>query len=38
LLEADDLLQVVEAAEQNLLEQKRTEQSKKLFERSEVIP
>jgi Trk K+ transport system NAD-binding subunit len=38
LLEADDLLQVVEAAEQNLLEQKRAEQSKKLSERAEVIP
>ncbi len=38
LLEAADLLQVVEAAEKNLLNDKRREQEKLLQERSEVIP
>jgi Trk K+ transport system NAD-binding subunit len=38
LLEAADLLHVVEAAEQNLLDQKRTEQEKHLAGRSEIIP
>ena len=38
LLEAGDLLQVVEAAEKNLLDQKRREQEKLLENRNEVIP
>jgi Kef-type K+ transport system membrane component KefB len=38
LLEADDLLQAVEAAEKNLLGQKRTAQEKCLAGRAEIIP
>jgi Kef-type K+ transport system membrane component KefB len=38
LLEAADLLQVVEAAEKDLLEEKRGEQADKLAGRAEVIP
>jgi hypothetical protein len=38
LLEAADLLHVIEAAEKNLLEDKRKEQEKKLQDRNEVIP
>ncbi len=38
LLEAADLLQVVEAAEHNLLDQKRAEQEKRLAGRNEIIP
>jgi Kef-type K+ transport system membrane component KefB len=38
LLEAADLLQVVEAAEKNLLNDKRRDQERLLQERSEVIP
>jgi Trk K+ transport system NAD-binding subunit len=38
LLEAADLLHVLEAAEQKLLNQKRAEQAKRLEERNEVIP
>jgi hypothetical protein len=38
LLEAGDLLHVIEAAEKDLLDQKRTEQSKQLEGRSEIIP
>jgi Kef-type K+ transport system membrane component KefB len=38
LLEAADLLQVVEAAEKNLLNDKRREQERWLQDRSEVIP
>jgi len=38
LLEAADLLHVIESAEKNLLEQKRDEQLKKLADRDEVIP
>jgi len=38
LLEAADLLHVVEAAEQNLLDQKRVEQEKQLAGRGEIIP
>ncbi len=38
LLEATDLLKVLEAAEHNLLDEKRKEQSAQLLERSEVIP
>ena len=38
LLEAADLLQVVEAAEHNLLDQKRAEQEKRLAGRQEIIP
>jgi Kef-type K+ transport system membrane component KefB len=38
LLEAADLLQAVEAAEQNLLDQKRGEQEKRLADRHEIIP
>jgi len=38
LLEAANLLSVVEAAENNLLDQKRKEQEKQLAGRNEVIP
>ena len=38
LLEANDLLKVVEAAEKNLLDEKRKEQAAQLEERNEVIP
>ena len=38
LLEAADLLQVVEAHEQNLLEQKQQAQLKQLEQRPEIIP
>jgi hypothetical protein len=38
LLEAADLLHAIEAAEKNLLDQKRGEQSKQLEGRNEVIP
>jgi Kef-type K+ transport system membrane component KefB len=38
LLEAADLLQVIEAAEQNLLDQKNQAQQKLLVNRSEIIP
>jgi voltage-gated potassium channel Kch len=38
LLEAADLLHVLEAAEKNLLDQKRREQEKQLEDRDEVIP
>jgi Kef-type K+ transport system membrane component KefB len=38
LLEAGDLLKVLEAAEKNLLDQKRKEQAEQLEERNEVIP
>ena len=38
LLEAADLLQVVEAAEKNLLDDKRREQLKRLEGRTEIIP
>ena len=38
LLEAADLLHVIEAAEKNLLDQKRKEQEKQLDGRNEVIP
>ncbi|MFO1513173.1 MAG: cation:proton antiporter [Verrucomicrobiota bacterium] len=38
LLEATDLLKVLEAAEHNLLDQKRQEQAAQLTERKEVIP
>jgi Kef-type K+ transport system membrane component KefB len=38
LLEATDLLQVVVAAEQNLLDQKRAEQESQLADRGEIIP
>jgi Kef-type K+ transport system membrane component KefB len=38
LLEAGDLLTVLEAAEKNLLEEKRHEQAMRLQERQEVIP
>jgi Kef-type K+ transport system membrane component KefB len=38
LLEAADLLHVIEAAEKNLLDQKRKEQEKKMNGRNEVIP
>jgi len=38
LLEAADLLQVIEAAEQNLLDQKHQSQQKLLDNRSEIIP
>jgi len=38
LLEADDLLHVLESAEKNLLTEKRLEQEKLLKDRSEVIP
>ena len=38
LLEATDLLQVLDAAEKNLLEEKRKEQAEQLEERKEVIP
>jgi Kef-type K+ transport system membrane component KefB len=38
LLEAGDLLKVLEAAEKNLLEEKRKEQAAQLEERNEVIP
>ncbi|MEY2466851.1 MAG: hypothetical protein QOD03_1372, partial [Verrucomicrobiota bacterium] len=38
LLEAGDLLNVLEAAEKNLLEEKRHEQAARLQERQEVIP
>ena len=38
LLEAADLLHVIEAAEKNLLEEKRNEQEKLLKDRNEVIP
>ncbi|HEY5346198.1 MAG TPA: cation:proton antiporter [Verrucomicrobiae bacterium] len=38
LIESADLLQAVEAAEQNLLDQKRGEQEKRLAGRSEIIP
>jgi Trk K+ transport system NAD-binding subunit len=38
LLEAGDLLHVLEAAEKNLLEEKRTAQNRQLEARSEVIP
>ena len=38
LLEAADLLQAIEAAEKNMLDQKRKEQENKLSDRDEVIP
>jgi Kef-type K+ transport system membrane component KefB len=38
LLEAADLLHVLETAEKKLLDQKRSEQAKQLEERSEIIP
>lgn len=38
LLEAAELLHVLDAAEQNLLDQKRKEQAEQLEERNEVIP
>lgn len=38
LLEAGDLLKVLEAAEKNLLDQKRKEQAEQLEERNEIIP
>jgi hypothetical protein len=38
LLEAADLLRAIEAAEKNLLDQKRGEQLKQLEGRDEVIP
>jgi Kef-type K+ transport system membrane component KefB len=38
LLEAADLLQAIEAAEKNMLDQKRNEQENKLSDRDEVIP
>ena len=38
LLEAADLLQAVEAAEQNLLDQKRQQQQKGIAQRHEIIP
>jgi hypothetical protein len=38
LLEAANLLHVVEAAEKNLLDQKRRKQEKQLAGRNEVIP
>jgi voltage-gated potassium channel Kch len=38
LLEATDLLKVLEAAEHNLLDEKRQEQAEQLAERKEVIP
>ena len=38
LLEAADLLHVIEAAEKNLLDEKRGEQVKQLEGRNEVIP
>jgi len=38
LLEADNLLHVIETAEKNLLDQKHSEQSKQLEGRNEIIP
>jgi hypothetical protein len=38
LLEAADLLQVVEAAEHNLLDQKRRQQQQTTAQRNEIIP
>jgi hypothetical protein len=38
LLEATDLLRAIEAAEKNLLDEKRGEQLKQLEDRNEVIP
>lgn len=38
LLEASDLLKVLDAAQQNLLDEKRKEQSEQLEQRNEVIP
>ncbi len=38
LLEAADLLKVIEAAEHNLLDERRAEQGEQLVERKEVIP
>jgi len=38
LLEATELLHVLDAAEQHLLDQKRKDQTEQLEERNEVIP
>jgi Kef-type K+ transport system membrane component KefB len=38
LLEASDLLNVIDAVENNLLDEKRTEQARQLRDRNEVIP